>query len=248
MKWIYDTKSTLKALTQPDLKTRGVAYWQSANPVAGQPCQKIVYIGTMDAKLHAVDADTGKLCTGFADNGILDINQWNTTNDKWPLSILQPPTVYKNMLFIGWAGKDWADAEAPPGRVFAVDAETGKLKWTFDAIPAEQAKTTGTADVWTSMSVDREHGILYLPVSSPSPNYYGGNRTEKLPLATSVTALERRYRQGHLEPAARPPRHLGLRHQLGAGAGRHPEGRPDHPRPGAVVQAGLPLRAQPADR
>ena len=190
VKWTYDTKSTLKALTQPDLKTRGVAYWQSANPVDGQPCQKIVYIGTMDAKLHAVDADTGKRCTGFANNGILDINQWNTTNDKWPLSILQPPTVYKNTLFIGWAGKDWADAEAPPGRVFAVDAETGQLKWTFDALPAEQAKTTGTADVWTSMSVDREHGILYLPVSSPSPNYYGGNRTEKLPLATSVTALD----------------------------------------------------------
>ena len=189
VKWIYDTKSTLKALTQPDLKTRGVAYWQSANPVAGQLCQKIVYVGTMDAKLHAVDADTGKLCTGFANNGILDINRWNTTNNKWPLSILQPPTVYKNMLFIGWAGKDWADAEAPPGRVFAVDAETGDLKWTFDAIPAEQAKTTGTADVWTSMSVDRERGILYLPVSSPSPNYYGGDRTEKLPLATSVTAL-----------------------------------------------------------
>ncbi len=190
VKWTYDTKSVLKAETQPDLKTRGVAYWQSDNPTAGQPCQKIVYIGTMDAKLHAVDADTGERCQGFADNGVLDINQWNTTNDKWPLSVLQPPTVYKNTLFIGWAGKDWADSEAPPGRVFAVDAETGKLKWTFDALPADQAKLTGTANVWASMSVDRQNGILYLPVSSPSPNYFGGNRKEKLPLATSVTALD----------------------------------------------------------
>ena len=48
-------------------------------------------------------------CTGFANGGVLDINQWNTTNNKWPLSILQPPTVYKDTLFIGWAGKDWAD-------------------------------------------------------------------------------------------------------------------------------------------
>ena len=39
--------------------------------------------------------------------GLLDVNQWNTTNNKWPLSILQPPTVYKDTLFIGWAGKDW---------------------------------------------------------------------------------------------------------------------------------------------
>ncbi|MGB0087848.1 MAG: pyrroloquinoline quinone-dependent dehydrogenase [Rhodomicrobiaceae bacterium] len=190
VKWIYDSHAVLKAETQPDLKTRGVAYWQAAAPQAGQPCQKIVYIGTMDAKLHAVDADTGKKCAGFAQGGVLDINQWNKTNDRWPLSILQPPTVYKDTLFIGWAGKDWADAEAPPGRVFAVNAQTGKLKWVFDALPEEQAKMTGTSNVWTSMSLDPDHGILYLPVSSPSPNFYGGNRKEKLPLATSITALD----------------------------------------------------------
>jgi len=190
VKWTYDTHSSLAAVTQPDLKTRGVAYWQAASPKPGAACQKIVYIGTMDAKLHAVDADSGKKCEGFAKDGVLDINQWNTTNNKWPLSILQPPTVYKDTLFIGWAGKDWAEAEAPPGTVFAVDAQTGRLKWTFDALPPDLAKTTGTSNVWASMSIDPERGILYLPVSSPSPNFYGGNRKEELPLATSVTALE----------------------------------------------------------
>jgi quinoprotein glucose dehydrogenase len=67
VKWTYDTHSVLQAVTQPDLKTRGVAYWQAAAPQPGIPCQKIVYVGTMDAKLHAVDADTGKKCEGFAD-------------------------------------------------------------------------------------------------------------------------------------------------------------------------------------
>lgn len=190
IKWTYDTHALLEATTQPDLKTRGVAYWQAAKPQAGTSCQKIVYIGTMDAKLHAVDADTGKMCEGFADKGVLNLNQWNTTNNKWPLSILQPPTVYKDTLFIGWAGKDWADAEAPPGTVFAVNAQTGKLKWTFNALPPEIAQKTGTANVWASMTVDPEHGILYIPISSPSPNFYGGNRKEKLPLETSVTALD----------------------------------------------------------
>lgn len=190
VKWSFNPHSTLKALTQPDMKSRGVAYWQAADPIAQKTCQKMIYMGTMDAKLFAVDADTGKLCDSFAAHGVLDINQWNTSNNKWPLSILQPPTVYKNQLFIGWAGKDWADSEAPPGTVFAVDAQTGKLNWTFNAIPPQEAKKTGTANVWASMSVDPEHGILYLPVSSPSPNFYGGNRTEKLPLATSVTALD----------------------------------------------------------
>jgi quinoprotein glucose dehydrogenase len=190
VKWFYDTKAVLKAVTQPDLKTRGVAYWHSTTPEAGQTCQKIVYMGTMDAKLHAVDADNGKPCAGFAQGGILDLNQWNTTNDKWPLSILQPPTVYKDTLFIGWSGKDWYDEAAPPGRIFAVDARSGKLKWTFDAVPPAADATTGTANVWASMSVDPDTSTLYVPVSSPSPDFYGGDRKENLPLTTSVTALD----------------------------------------------------------
>jgi len=189
VKWTFDTHSALKALTQPDLKTRGVAYWQASQPVAGQACQKIVYLGTMDARLFAVDADTGKPCDGFADHGVLNVNQWNTLNAKWPLSVLQPPTVYKDTLYIGWAGKDWVESEAPPGDVFAVDARTGKLKWTFDALPKDVARTTGTANVWASMSIDPEHNLLFLPISSPSPNFFGGNRKEALPLGTSITAL-----------------------------------------------------------
>jgi quinoprotein glucose dehydrogenase len=189
VKWTFDPHAVLKAPTQPDMKTRGVAYWQAATPEAGQACQKIVYVGTMMAKLYAVDADTGKPCEGFADHGMLDINQWNTVNAKWPLSMLQPPTVFKDTLYIGWAGKDWADEAAPPGTVFAVDAQTGKLKWTFDALPKDADKTTGTSNVWASMSIDPEHDILYLPVSSPSPNFYGGDRKEQLPYATSITAL-----------------------------------------------------------
>jgi quinoprotein glucose dehydrogenase len=189
IKWTFDTHSVLKAVTQPDLKTRGVAYWQAQNPAAGQPCQKIVYIGTMDARIFAVDADTGKACAGFGKDGILDVNAWNTTNNKWPLSVLQPPTVYKNELIIGWAGDDWVYQEAPPGTVFSVDAQTGAMKWEFHALPAQVEKQTGTANVWASMSVDPANDLVFLPVSSPSPNFYGGNRKEKLPLATSITAL-----------------------------------------------------------
>ena len=65
IKWTYDTKAVLEALTQPDLKNRGVAYWQAETIAAGQACQKRVYIGTMDAKLHSVDADSGKPCADF---------------------------------------------------------------------------------------------------------------------------------------------------------------------------------------
>ncbi|KYH18592.1 MULTISPECIES: pyrroloquinoline quinone-dependent dehydrogenase [Enterobacter cloacae complex] len=189
-KWHYDTKSSRKALTQPVLKNRGVSYWQAKNPVSGEACQKMVYMGTVDGKLFALDADSGKPCSGFANNGVLDLNQWNTVNAKYPLSVLQPPTVVGNHLLVGWAGKDWAYAEAPPGTVFSVNAQTGKLEWTFEATPAEIRKRTGTANVWTHMSADEANGLVYLPVSSPSPNYWGGNRVDAIPLGTSTTALD----------------------------------------------------------
>ncbi|ESR22852.1 pyrroloquinoline quinone-dependent dehydrogenase [Lutibaculum baratangense] len=189
-KWVFDPDARLEALTQPAMKNRGVAYWQADEPQEGEACQKIVYIGTMDAKLYGVDADTGETCDGFGDGGVVDVNQWNTVNAKWPLSLLQPPTVYNDTLFLGWAGKDWTDSAAPPGTVFALDARSGELKWMFHALPNEVIERTGTANVWASMSLDPERGLLYLPISSPSPNYYGGNRLEELPLATSVTAVD----------------------------------------------------------
>lgn len=190
VRWTYDSTSRLEALTQPGLKTRGVAYWQAEDPVPGRACEKRVYLGTMDAELHAVDADTGRPCADFGENGVVNINQWNTTNDVWPLSVLQPPTVFGDQLFVGWSGWDWQYTQDPPGTVFALDARTGERNWVIDFLPEEVRRKSGTANVWTAMSVDEARGILYMPVSSPSPNYWGGNRTEPVPLATSVTAAD----------------------------------------------------------
>jgi len=188
-KWTYNTKSSLKAVTQPELKSRGVAYWEASQPINGQACQKIVYLGTMDGHLHAVDANDGKPCEAFGDKGVVNVSQWNNINAKYPLSQLQPPTVVGDRLLLGWSGKDWAYAEAPPGAVFAINAQTGKLEWEFNPIPEGVAAKTGTANVWTGMSYDEKLRLLYVPVSSPSANFWGGNRTEPIPLATSTTAL-----------------------------------------------------------
>ncbi len=124
-------------MTQPALKTRGVAYWEAEDPQAGQPCQKIVYIGTMDAQLFALDADTGRKCEAFGRHGVVNINEQHTLHAKYPLSLLQPPTVAGDHLILGWAGKDWAYAQAPPGTLFSLNARTGDLEWTFHALDAE---------------------------------------------------------------------------------------------------------------
>lgn len=186
-RWSYDSQSALEPLTQPALKTRGVAYWDSGQ---SGTCEKRVYLGTMDAELHAVDADTGALCADFGDGGVLNINQWNTVNARFPFSILQPPTVVGDTLLVGWAGKDWEYAVAPPGNLMAIDARTGALKWDLSFIPDEMIPQTGTANIWTSMSADAALGLVYLPVSSPSPNYWGGNRLDPVPLATSIAAVD----------------------------------------------------------
>jgi quinoprotein glucose dehydrogenase len=190
VKWSFDTHIKLEDPTQGELKNRGLSYWQAEAPAAGQACQKIIYLGTMDGRIFAVDADDGTPCTGFGQNGILDINQWNTVNNKWPLSILQPPTIFKNQIIIGWSGQDWTQAVQPPGSVFAVDAQTGKLNWKFDTIPPDLDPKTGTSNVWSSISVDEQNNLIFLPVSSPSPDYYGGDRTAPMPISTSVTALD----------------------------------------------------------
>jgi len=190
IRWSFDTETPLEQVTQPGLKTRGVAYWEAEDPQDGQPCQKRVLMGTNNAEIHAVDADTGEPCAEWGDGGVVDLNTWNDTNDKYPLSVLQPPTVAGDHVFTGWSGYDFQYAVAPPGSVFALDARTGELDWELEFLPPELRRTSGTANVWTNMTVDEERGLLFMPVSSPSPNYWGGNRLEEAPLASSITAAD----------------------------------------------------------
>jgi quinoprotein glucose dehydrogenase len=189
LKWKYAANGANGPEENQGLKNRGVAYWAASSPAAGQPCQKMVYIGTMTGELHGVDADTGKACQGFGKNGVIDVNSWLTTNSKWKIGLIQPPAVYKDTLILGWAGVDWVYKTENPGTVYGIDARTGALKWTFNIIPTDMLNQTGTANVWAGISVDPETGLAFLPVSSPSPNYYGGDRIKEMPYATATVAV-----------------------------------------------------------
>jgi len=100
VKWKYSAKGSNGDENQ-GLKNRGVAYWAASAPAAGQPCQKMVYIGNMQGELHGVDADTGKPCAAFGKNGVVDVNAWATKNSKWKIGLIQPPAVYKDTLILG---------------------------------------------------------------------------------------------------------------------------------------------------
>ncbi len=79
---------------------------------------------------------------------------------------------------------------APPGNLLAIDARTGELLRDTGFIPPEMVPETGTANIWSAMTADPEPGMVYAPVSSPSPNYWGGNRLDPMPQATTVSALD----------------------------------------------------------
>ncbi|MBU3078788.1 pyrroloquinoline quinone-dependent dehydrogenase [Sphingomonas quercus] len=187
VRWIYDARPAHASKFHG--KNRGITYWASSAPIPGQPCQKRLYIGTVDGLLHAVDADTGRRCQDFGQQGVLDVNQWNVINPKFPLELNQSVAVYRDTLVVGWAGVDWTYQDSPPGTVFGIDARTGARKWEFQTIPEAMRHRIGTANVWASMSVDAKAGLVYLPVSSPENNYYGGDRRADIPYATSITAL-----------------------------------------------------------
>jgi len=187
VKWKYSANGNNGDENQ-GLKNRGVAYWAASSPTAGS-CQKMVYIGTMTGELHGVDADTGKPCPSFGKNGVVDVNAWATKNSKWKIGLIQPPAVYKDTLILGWAGNDWVYKTENPGTVYGIDARTGALKWTFNIIPDDMLDQTGTANVWAGISVDPETGLAFLPTSSPSPNYYGGDRLKEMPYATATVAV-----------------------------------------------------------
>ena len=189
-KWVYAAGGSDGPPQNQGLKSRGVAYWAATMPQSGQPCQKMVYVGTQNGELHGVDADSGKRCAGFGNNGVVNVDAWMTTNKKFKLGLIQPPAVYKDTLILGWAGLDWVHKTENPGTVYGIDARTGALKWTFNIIPPDMQSTTGTANVWASISVDPETGLAFLPTSSPSPNYYGGDRLKEMPYATATVAVK----------------------------------------------------------
>ena len=189
-KWEYSAADRNGKPENQGYKSRGVAYWQAAMPEAGKPCQKMVYVGTMNGELHGVDADSGKPCAGFGKNGIVNVDGFDNRNHKWKVGLLQPPAVYKDTLILGWAGNDWTEKVENPGTVYGIDARTGALKWTFNIIPKDQENITGTANVWAGISVDPATGLAFLPTSSPSPNYYGGDRLKEMPYVTATVAVK----------------------------------------------------------
>ena len=168
-------------------RCRGVSYWENPAAAATQACRHRVYIATHDRRLIALDAQDGKPCADFANAGTLNLAEHGQYRPG-DVTSSSPPAVANGVIVIGSSVVDFEFAEAPRGVVSAFDAITGAPRWQFD--PLEGIRGTGGANVWAPISIDAQRDLVFLPVSSPSPDYYGVNRPGINGDANSVVALK----------------------------------------------------------
>jgi len=181
---------------------RGVAYWRDAAAAPG-PCARRVFLATLDARLIALDAATGSPCPDFGTAGEVDLRVGIAPlYDDWEYNVTSPGTVVGDVIVVGSSIADTLRPDAPPGDVRAFDVRTGELRWTFHTIPRPGepgyetwetgTRLSGGTNVWSTITADPERGLVFLPVSTPSPDFYGGDRRGANLYSDSVVALDAR--------------------------------------------------------
>ena len=188
-RWSYDPRVNLHE-DHSEISNRGVAYWAG---LGGR-----VYIGTIDGRLIALETGTGQPAGDFGHNGTVDLKE-GLGDD---IAETSPPTVVGDLVIIGSSLGDNQRFDYPQGVVRAFSAATGKLVWSWDPIVQDpedsayatwqgpKAHKTGAANAWTMLSVDPERDLLFVPSSSPSPDYYGGERIGKNLYADCINCLK----------------------------------------------------------
>jgi len=201
IRWRYDAEIATDYRPANQYLCRGVAYWDDPAAQPGQACAARFFMGTTDSRLISVDAATGEPCASFGEAGTVTIDPGMALLWRGEFQITSPPVTIGDTVIVGSAIGDGGRADAPKGSVRAFDARTGAPRWQFDPVArgaadqpgswrAEDAARTGHANVWAPMSVDEARGLVFLPTSSPSPDFYGGERPGDNRYANSVVALE----------------------------------------------------------
>jgi quinoprotein glucose dehydrogenase len=182
--WRFDPKVPDEAIPY-GATCRGVAYYKAANAVDAACAERIVE-ATLDARLLAVDATTGKPCADFGTNGSVDLGEgMGATVPGWYGNVAAP-TIVRNVVVIGGQVKDNEAHDAPSGVIRGYDVVSGKLAWAWDmghpdrtgAPPAGQTYSRGTPNMWTSAAGDDALGYVYVPLGNAADDYYGAERTD----------------------------------------------------------------------
>jgi len=175
-----------------EVTSRGVAAWQDAAAAPGAPCRTRILMGTLDARLIALDADTGAPCPAFGASGQVDLTRGVDLRDLGNYQMTSAPAVSGDVVIVGSSIGDNRAVDVERGIVRGFDARTGALRWTWDPIPWASRTTprTGAGNAWSTLSVDAERGLVFVPTGSASPDYWGGTRKGDNRWANSVVALQ----------------------------------------------------------
>ncbi len=179
-------------------KHRGIAYWRDGEDAR-------IFLNSRD-RLYAIDAATGELDADFGDGGSVVLTEGHgRAVSRYEFDQTSPPVVFEDLVIVGSRVPDGVQREFdPPGTVQAFDARTGERRWVFFTIPQasndfgadtwedESWRYTGHANVWGLMSLDAERGLLYVPTSTPSSDYWGGRRKGANLFAESLVCLDAR--------------------------------------------------------
>ncbi|MDR3697997.1 MAG: pyrroloquinoline quinone-dependent dehydrogenase [Candidatus Sulfopaludibacter sp.] len=190
-KWTFDPQVDREA-DYSEVSSRGVAAWVDAKAPRTAACAVRIFEGTIDARLLALDAKTGKLCAGFGQGGAIDLTANVDYHHCCDYEVTSAPAVVGDLVITGSSIGDNREVSVERGIVRAYDARSGKLRWTWDPIPwsNNQAHRTGAANAWSTLAADPARDLVFIPTGSASPDYYGGERPGNNQHANSVVALK----------------------------------------------------------
>lgn len=196
--WTYDPKVSTDAIGY-NASCRGLAFYETPGAVEGDMCGTRVMVQTLDARLVALDTQTGQLCPDFGNGGIVNLMEGLGPSAPGFYSPTSPPTIVRNIAVVASQVKDGQTREAPSGVIRGYNTETGALEWAWDMgrpgntgpLAEGEIYTPGTPNVWTIASGDSALGLVYLPMGNSAVDYWGGDRTEEEnTFSTAVVALD----------------------------------------------------------
>lgn len=201
--WEYDP-NIRRDVGYGDFANRGVATWVDDSLSETESCRRRIYVGTAQSQLIALDSESGTLCDDFGEEGMVNLREGLRLppQEDAAFSLTSPPLAVNGMVIVGSSIADntWPDPASSEIRAF--DARTGALAWSWDPIPqdvndpaygdwqGEIANNTGGANAWSILSADPKRDLVFIPTSSPAPDYYGAFRLGDNRYANSIVALK----------------------------------------------------------
>ena len=195
-KWDYNPEVYLRQ-DLSEITSRGVSIWPAPGDKTASTGQaKRIFVATLDGRLMALDAKSGQPVSTFGKGGSVDLRE-----GVGNISVTSPPAVIGNTLVVGSSMGDNQRFNYERGVVRAYDAMTGSLRWSWDPIPRKTGDPgfetwkgpnvglTGEANAWSLISADAERDLVFIPTTSPSPDFYGGERLGKNRFASSIVAI-----------------------------------------------------------